>query len=83
MKGRGRRSQIALGGERFWDRFAAAEDRALREQVKAFLASAVSPVSFKTWVQDLGGQAPRPLARRDTRAGPASNRRAVPKVSRC
>ncbi len=33
--------EIALGGQRFWDRFASAEDQALREQVKAFLASAV------------------------------------------
>ena len=33
--------EIALGGQRFWDRFASAEDHALREQVKAFLASAV------------------------------------------
>ena len=33
--------EIALGGERFWDRFASAEDHALREQVKAFLTSAV------------------------------------------
>ena len=29
--------EIALGGQRFWDRFASAEDHALREQVKAFL----------------------------------------------
>jgi hypothetical protein len=33
--------EIALGGQRFWDRFASAEDHALREQVKAFLTSAV------------------------------------------
>ena len=33
--------EIALGGQRFWDRFASAEDQALREQVKAFLESAV------------------------------------------
>ena len=33
--------EIALGGQRFWDRFASAEDQALREQVKAFLTSAV------------------------------------------
>src|SRR5271157_4805644 len=33
--------EIALGGQLFWDRFASAEDHALREQVKAFLASAV------------------------------------------
>jgi formylglycine-generating enzyme required for sulfatase activity/serine/threonine protein kinase len=34
--------EIALGGRRFWDRFAAAEDRALRDQVKAFLESTVA-----------------------------------------
>ena len=33
--------EIALGGQRFWDRFASAEDQALREQVKSFLESAV------------------------------------------
>ncbi len=33
--------EIALGGQRLWDRFASAEDQALREQVKAFLTSAV------------------------------------------
>ncbi len=33
--------EIALGGQRLWDRFASAEDHALREQVKAFLTSAV------------------------------------------
>ena len=33
--------EIALGGQGFWDRFASAEDRALREQVKLFLASSV------------------------------------------
>ena len=33
--------EIALGGERFWDRFASAEDQALREQVRVFLTSAV------------------------------------------
>jgi hypothetical protein len=33
--------EIALGGQRFWDRFASADDRALREQVKSFLESAV------------------------------------------
>ena len=33
--------EIALGGERFWDRFASAEDHALRDQVKAFLSTAV------------------------------------------
>jgi formylglycine-generating enzyme required for sulfatase activity/tRNA A-37 threonylcarbamoyl transferase component Bud32 len=34
--------EIALGGRRFWDRFASAEDRALRDQVKAFLESSVA-----------------------------------------
>jgi hypothetical protein len=34
--------EIALGGQRFWDRFASAEDQALRTQVKAFLESAVA-----------------------------------------
>ncbi len=34
--------EIALGGQGFWDRFASAEDHALRGQVKAFLASAVA-----------------------------------------
>ena len=33
--------EIALGGHRFWDKFASAEDHALRSQVKVFLASAV------------------------------------------
>ena len=28
--------EIALGGKRFWDRFASAEDKALREQVQTF-----------------------------------------------
>jgi tRNA A-37 threonylcarbamoyl transferase component Bud32 len=34
--------EIALGGQRFWDRFAPAEDYALREQVREFLESAVA-----------------------------------------
>jgi hypothetical protein len=34
--------EIALGGQRFWDRFAAAEDRALRDRVKSFLVSTVA-----------------------------------------
>jgi formylglycine-generating enzyme required for sulfatase activity/tRNA A-37 threonylcarbamoyl transferase component Bud32 len=33
--------EIALGGKRFWDRFASVEDKALREQVQAFLQGAV------------------------------------------
>jgi formylglycine-generating enzyme required for sulfatase activity len=33
--------EIALGGKRLWDRFASAEDKALREQVQTFLQSAV------------------------------------------
>ncbi len=33
--------EIALGGRRLWDRFASAEDQTLREQVRAFLESAV------------------------------------------
>jgi formylglycine-generating enzyme required for sulfatase activity/tRNA A-37 threonylcarbamoyl transferase component Bud32 len=33
--------EIALGGDRFWDRFASAEDHGLRDQVKAFLSTSV------------------------------------------
>jgi hypothetical protein len=33
--------EIALGGQRFWDRFRSVENQALSEQVKMFLASAV------------------------------------------
>jgi hypothetical protein len=33
--------EIALGGKRLWDRFASAEDKALREQVQTFLQGAV------------------------------------------
>jgi formylglycine-generating enzyme required for sulfatase activity len=33
--------EIALGGQRFWDKFAPVEDQALRAQVKSFLESAV------------------------------------------
>ena len=41
MRGRGRRSRSPWAGNGFWDRFASAEDQALREQVKAFLESAM------------------------------------------
>ncbi len=34
--------EIALGRQGFWDRFASAEDKALRDQVKAFLESALA-----------------------------------------
>lgn len=33
--------EISLGGQAFWDRFRAADDKALCEQVRSFLASAV------------------------------------------
>jgi hypothetical protein len=33
--------EIGLGGQRFWDRFASAEDQALRDQVRDFLTSAL------------------------------------------
>jgi formylglycine-generating enzyme required for sulfatase activity/tRNA A-37 threonylcarbamoyl transferase component Bud32 len=48
--------EIALGGQRFWDRFASAEDQALRGQVKAFLESSVAeddPAYLTTCLKEL------------------------------